>query len=117
MAGSFKHHEAEAGEIEGIAVFHGNERVFRLGARTEVNDSAAAITQFQVAGDEIGVEVRKKHMADLEPEFLGVGQVLLDVALGIDHDRGGAGLIAQQVRSVGEAAEVVLFQNHAVFIV
>ena len=51
-------------------------------------------------------------MADLEAEFLGIGQVLLDIALGVDDDGGRTGLVSEQIGGVGQAAQVVLFQNH-----
>ena len=73
---------------------------------------AAAVAQFQMAGDEVGVEVGEEDVADLEAKFLGVGQVLLDVALRIDDDGGRTGLVPEQIGGVGQAAQVVLFQNH-----
>jgi hypothetical protein len=112
VAGSFEDLQAESREVEGIAVFHGDESVFGLGARTEMDDGAAAIAQFQMAGDEIGVEMSEKDVANVEAEFFGVGQVLLNVALRVDHDAGGAGFVSEQIRGMGEAAQVVLFQNH-----
>ncbi len=48
----------------------------------------------------------------MEAEFFRVGQVLLDVALRVDDDSGRTGLISDQIRSVGKAAQIVLFQNH-----
>ena len=43
-------------------------------------------------------------MADVEGEFFRVRQILFDVALGIDDDRGGGGLVAEEVGGVGQAA-------------
>ena len=88
VARGFQHLQAQAREVERVAVLHGDEGVFRLGARAEMDGGAATVAQFQMAGDEVGVEVGQKDVADLEAEFLGVGQVLLDVALGIDDDGG-----------------------------
>ena len=45
-------------------------------------------------------------MADQEAKFLGVGQVLLDVALRIDDDGGRTGLVSEQIGGVGQAAQV-----------
>ena len=73
---------------------------------------AATVAQFQMAGDEVGVEVGEEDVADLKAKFLGVGQVLLDVALGVDDDGGRTGLVSEQIGGVGQAAQVVLFQNH-----
>jgi hypothetical protein len=51
-------------------------------------------------------------MADLETKFFGINQVLLDVALGVDDDGGRTSLVSEQIGGVGEAAQVVLSQNH-----
>ena len=53
-----------------------------------MNGGAATVAQFQMAGDEIGVEVGEKDVTDPEAKFVGVGQVLLDNALGVDDDGG-----------------------------
>ncbi len=47
------------------------------------------------------------------PEFFRVRHVLLDIALGVDDDRGRGGLVSEQVGGVGEAAEIVLFEDHS----
>ena len=112
VAGGFEDLQAQSREVERIAVLHRHEGVFRLGAGAEMDGRAATVAQFQMAGDEVGVEVGEEDVADLEAEFLGVGQVLLDVALRVDDDRGRTGLVSEQIGSVGQAAQVVLFQNH-----
>ena len=112
VAGSLKDLQAQPRELKGVAVLHGEEGVLRLGARAEMDGCAATIAQLQVAGNEVGVEVAEKDMPDFEAEFFGVGQVLLDVALRVDDDGGRTGLVSEQIGGVGEAAQVVLFQNH-----
>ena len=49
---------------------------------------AATVPQFQVAGDEVGVEMGEKTCRILKPKLFGVGQVLLDIALRINDDGG-----------------------------
>ena len=73
---------------------------------------AAAVAQFEMAGDEVGVEVREEDVTDLEAELVSVVEILLDVALRVDDDGGVAGFVAEQVGGVGEAAKIVLFQDH-----
>jgi hypothetical protein len=80
-----------------------------------VNGRAATVAQFQMACDKVGVEVGEKDVADLEVQFLSVGQVLLNIALGIGDDRSRTGLVSQQIGRVGQAAQIVLFQNHSDF--
>jgi hypothetical protein len=109
MAGSFEDLEPHSRKFERVAVLHGHESIFRLGAGAEMDRRPAAVAQFQMAGDEVGMEVGQEDMPDLQDEFLGIRKILLDIALGVDHDAGRAGFVAQQVGSVSQAAQVVLF--------
>ena len=113
VAGGFEDLQAHAGEVECVAVVHGDEGVLGDGAGAEMDGGAAAIAELEMAGDEVGVEVREEDVADLEAECVGVVEILLDVALRVDDDGGVAGFVAEKIRGVGEAAEVVLFQDHA----
>jgi hypothetical protein len=63
-------------------------------------------------GDEVSVEVSEEDMAGLEAKLLGVGQVLLDIALRVDDDGGRAGFVSEQIGSAGETTQVVLFEDH-----
>jgi hypothetical protein len=54
----------------------------------------------------------EQDVANAHPEAAGVIQVLVDVALGVD-DRGRPTLLVRhEVGRVGEAAEVVLLEDH-----
>jgi len=65
-----------------------------------------------MSGDEVRMEMSQKYVTDLQAEFVGVGQVLLDVALRVDDHGGRAGLVSHQIGGVGKAAEIVLFEDH-----
>jgi hypothetical protein len=80
-----------------------------------VDSCAATVAQLQMPGDKVGVEMAEKDVADLEAQFLGVGQILLNIALGVNDDSGRTGLVALQIGGVGEAAQIELFQNHRDF--
>ena len=112
MAGGLENLEAHAGEVERVAIVHGVEGVLGDGAGAEMDGGAATVAELEVAGDEVGVEVREEDVTDLEAEFFGVVEVLLNVALGVDDDGGVAGFVAEEIGGVGEAAQVVLFQDH-----
>ncbi len=112
VAGSFEDLEAQSRKLQRIAVLHRHERIFRLSAGAEIDGRAATVPQFQMAGHEIGVKVGQEDVADLQAEFLGIGQVLLDIALRVDDDRGRAGLVSDQIGSVCQATQIVLFQDH-----
>ena len=47
-----------------------------------------------------------------QPSRVGVGEVLLDVALRVDHGGNPAGFLGDEVGGVREAAEIVLLENH-----
>jgi hypothetical protein len=71
-----------------------------------------AIAQLEMAGDEVGMEVREKDMPDPEAFPGGIVKILSDVALRIHNGRDFRFLVGDQVRCVRETAEVVLFKNH-----
>src|SRR5277367_4238546 len=104
MAGGLKHLEAQMRELERIAVLHRHEGVFGLGAGTKMDGCTTflgtQVAQLQMAGDKVGVEMGEKDMADLESQFLGVVQVLLNIALRVDDNCGETGLVSQQIGGV-----------------
>src|SRR5208337_735897 len=108
VPGRLQHLQPQSRKVKRISVLHGGESVLRLGAGSKMDGRAATIAQLQVTGDEVSVEVAEKNMADLQPKFLGIGQILLDVALRVDDDGGRTVLISEQIRGVGQAAQVVL---------
>ena len=112
MAGSFEDLETKAGELEGVAIFHGDEFVFGLGLCAEADVCAAVVAEFEVPGEKVGVEVSEEDVADLNAELCGIVEVLLDVALWVDHDCGCAGFVGDEVGGVRETAQVVLFEEH-----
>ncbi len=66
-----------------------------------------------MTGDEIRVHVGQEHVANRAPELLGVGEVLLDVALRIDRRGDAPHAVGDQVGGVRETAEVVLLEDHS----
>jgi hypothetical protein len=78
-----------------------------------MNARADAIAQLEVAGDEVGVHVGEKHVADRATERVGVGEVLIDVTLRIDHGGDAPHLIDNQVGGVRKTPEVVLLEDYA----
>ncbi len=111
MAGSLEHLQPDAAELNGLAVSHRRERVVGLRTGAQMDLGAGAIAKLEMAGDEIGVKVRKEHVADPAAEPVGVLEILVDVALGVDDSRLANLRIGDQVGGVGEAAEVVLLQD------
>ena len=104
--------EHDFSEAHPLAV--GHLPVLKLGVRDGgVADlRAGGRGEFEVPGEEVSVEVGLDDHLDGEAARLRVGEVLSDVALGIDDNRAAAGLIADEVRGVGETFEVVLLELH-----
>ena len=76
-----------------------------------------AVPQLKMASHKIGVKVTKKDVADLKIVPLSVFQVTVNVALWINYNCSVAGLfVPNQIGSVREAAEVILFENHGIIL-
>ena len=98
-------------QAQDITLFHGREAILGFRAGAQMNLSAHTIAQLQVAGDEIGMRMREKHMPDFEAPLSRIVQILLYVALRID-DRSHAGtFIGDHVRGMRQAAEIILLED------
>jgi hypothetical protein len=112
VARRFEYLDAHAAKIDGAAVADGREAVFRDGFPPEVYRRADAVAELQMSRNEVRVEVCEENVGDAQSVFGGEVEVLIDVALRID-DRGSAGgFIADDVRSVRQAVQIELFENH-----
>jgi hypothetical protein len=58
------------------------------------------------------MKVGQHDVGDPTSMGIGEGNVLIDVALRIDHGRHARLFISDQVRRVGETIEIELFQDH-----
>ncbi len=114
MPWRFERRDADAAEIDGVLILHGDMRVLRrcLGAKTD--DRPRAIAQLQVSGEEVGVQVRQEDMRDPQLVLAREGEILLDIALRVHHDRLVGVFVAHEVRGVREAIEVELFEDHGI---
>ena len=100
--------ELHVAKLDHVAVLHLHALKLRLGSAAEMDRRAGFVPQFNVAGDEVGMEVREEDVLDRVPAGPGVGEVLIDVSLGVDH-RGRLRLfVGDHVRRVRQAGEVVL---------
>jgi hypothetical protein len=103
VTGSLEGFQANAAEFDDRAIGEGREPIFGLGFGAEIDCGTGAVAKFQVAGDEIGVEMSEEDVFDLQIAFGREGEVAIHIALGINN-RGYVGLpIADQVRGVGKA--------------
>ena len=79
----------------------------------EDDDGSGRRGELEVAAEEVRMQVRLDDVGDPQAEVLGIGHVLGDVPTRIDDDGRAAGLVAHEVRGVGQALEVVLVDDHA----
>ena len=114
VPGRLQHGQAHRPELHRIAVGHRRERVLGPRPSAEMDRRALALAKLEVSGHEVGVEVRQEHVTDPALKPAGVLEVLLDIALRVDHSCGSARLVGDEVRGVREAAEVVLLEDHDV---
>jgi len=112
VPGRLQRLDAHVAEIDDAAVANRRERVFGVGGAAEIDRGAGAVTQLEVAGNEIGVEVGQKDMGDAQAVIRSERQVLIDVALRIDDRGQGTPLIANKVRCVRQAVQIELSQDH-----
>ena len=107
-----QHLQADAPEFENVAIVERRERIGRLSRGAEADRCADAIAQLQMPRDEVGVKVRQEYVLDLQPVFGSKGDVLIRVALRV-NDRGGGGfLVPNHVRTVRQARQVELLEDH-----
>jgi hypothetical protein len=82
-------------KVESIAVAHRHEIVFGFGARAEMDFGAAAVAEFQVSCNKVGMEVSQEHVPNLKPELRRICQVRLNVPLRVNYDPGRSGLVPE----------------------
>ena len=81
-----------------------------------MNSRAGAIAKFEMAREEVGVKVRQEDMTNRKSAGLRVFEILFDVALRIDDDSDAGLFVADEVRGVRQATQIVLFQQHGNFL-
>jgi hypothetical protein len=60
-----------------------------------MDGSAATVPQFQMPSNEVSMEVGQEDVADFKAIFLSVDQVLVDITLWVDDNRGRTRLVAE----------------------
>ena len=95
-----------------IAIGHRSERILRLGPCAEVDGGAGLLDELEMSRDVVGMKMGQEDVANLQPLRRGVGEVPVDVTLRVYDGRDTGRLIGNQIRGMGQTAEVVLLQNH-----
>ena len=84
-----------------LAVVDAHRLELGLGDRGVDDLGAGGLGQFEVTGQEVGVEVGLDDQFDGQTEFLGVGEILGHVALRVDNHCAAGGFVPDQVGRVG----------------
>src|SRR5215813_1747290 len=87
------------------------EFVLRLRLCAQIDLCAELIAQFKMPRHKVRVQVRQKNVFDVELVFRGKREIDADVALWVDHGRLARLLIANQIRSMSQAAQIKLFED------
>ena len=67
MSGCLQRDEANTAELDGVAVMERLEGVLRACGGAQVDGRARAIAEFEMACDEIGVQVRQERVGNAQP--------------------------------------------------
>jgi len=97
MPRRFQSLDPDRSKSDHAAVADRLEVEFRNRFPAEADRGARAVTQFEVTGDEIGVEVREEDVCDAKVVIRGERQILIDVALRVDNGGGTALLVGNDV--------------------
>jgi hypothetical protein len=76
--------QAHSTKIDDVLVVEGDERVLRSCRRTQVDLCTGAIAKLDVAGNEVGMEVRQEDVLDSQTMLGGEREVLFHVTLRVD---------------------------------
>ena len=113
VARRFQHFQAHATEFEKVAVVVRGKCIPGLGRGAHMNFRAGAIAQLQMSGDKIGVQMGEKDVLNFKSVLGGKLNVLVGVALRINHDGGAGRLISNDVRRVRQTWQIELLEDHA----
>ena len=112
MPGRLHHLDAHVTKVDDAVVADRLECIFGNRRASEANRRADAVSQLEMARDEIGMEVREEDVRDAKMVIRSERQVLIDVALRIDDGGQAARLVGNDVRGVSQAVQIELSQDH-----
>jgi hypothetical protein len=112
VAGRGQHLDRHLAQREPLTVGQQLRRERDVRAGPEAHGRAGTGPDLEVAGHEVGVDVGQDDPFDREAPGRRLVQVHADVAPGVDHDGPAGGLVADHVRGLRQAGEVVLAEDH-----
>ena len=109
-----QHLERDITQTQQVAVAEGLDREVDAGALAVRDHSAGLGCELEVPAEEIGVDMRLDHALDAQAMSVGVVEVDLHIAPRIDDHGPARALVADEVRRLGQAVQVVLHEMHSV---
>src|SRR5215469_9010937 len=110
VAGRGQHFDLQLAHTQRVAVVHINVRERRSRVTRQINLSARTRRQFAVSGDEVGVQVRFKNVAD--PQLVLPRRLKIDLYIALRIDDNSLALRSKQVGRMRQAAEIELLNVH-----
>ena len=112
MSGGFHRLNSHITEFDHVAILQSGMLKLRAGSFTQTDAGSSLISQFDVACQEVGMEVSQEHILDRVSTGLRIGQILLNVSLRI-HDSGDfCFLVRNHVRRMSQTAKIILLEEH-----
>src|SRR5262249_17409769 len=111
VSGRFEHAQRDGAEAELITIVYGAMRKGSTGAVAEHNVRPGACRELPMAAYKIGVQMRLNNVFDLETMGSSFLEILLDIPLGIHHNR--FAVSPNQVRRVCQTSQIKLVKIHA----
>jgi hypothetical protein len=112
VAGRLDEAQSNPAHSDLFAIAHGSMRKLGASLFAENDLCTRASSDLLVSAYEVSVKVRLDHVFDPQPLRVGFGEVLVNITLRIDNSR--FTLRTNQVRSMGQAREIELFEIHIV---
>ena len=100
MPWRFEKANFQVAELQLLVIFHRLNFEFGLGAATHHNLCTDAVSQFDMSGQKVGVEVCQHDVLNREAQVGGVLQILLDISLRINHQGLFGARVGHKVRGM-----------------
>ena len=95
-----------------VAVFRIHMWEVRLRTLPDIDDGSGTLGEFEMPGDEIGMQMGENDVPNLQPMGLSVVEVNIHVALGVDY--GCHAVAGNDIGSVGQTSQVKALKDHGV---
>jgi hypothetical protein len=103
--------EGDPAQLEALTVSERLHREVGCGDVAVGDGGPGRVSQLEVAGQEVGVEVGLDDSLDLQVECGRIFEVAADVALRVDDHRSSGGLVSDQVAEDRQARQLVLTED------